>query len=70
MTDTATETAARHLELTHARLVALHADAEAACLPQGVVMGLHWLAQDAASVLAHLHGMLAAERKAPPSCSG
>ena len=69
MTDTATaETVARHLELTHARLVALHTDAEAARLPQGVVMGLHWLAEDAASTLAHLRGMMA-ERSAPP-CLG
>ena len=71
------ETVARHLELTHARLVALHADAEAARLPQGVVMGLHWLAEDAASTLAHLRGMMAereaerammaAKREAPPA---
>jgi hypothetical protein len=51
------ETVARHLELAHARLVALHADAEAARLPQGVVMGLHWLAEDAASTLADMHNL-------------
>jgi hypothetical protein len=47
------------------RLQALHADAEIARLPQGVVMGLHWLAEDAASTLAHLHGMMAERTDAP-----
>jgi hypothetical protein len=58
------ETAARHLELTHARLVALRADAQAAGLPQSVTMGLHWLCEDAASTLADLHN-LAAPQPAP-----
>jgi hypothetical protein len=45
------------------RLQALHADAEIARLPQGVVMGLHWLCEDAASTLADLHN-LATQRAA------
>ena len=40
-----------------AQLISLHADAQAQGLPQGVVMGLHWLCEDAASTLAHLRGM-------------
>jgi len=55
------ETVAVSLAVLHAHLVRLHGDAEAARLPQGVVMGLHWLAEDAASTLAHLHGMMAPE---------
>jgi hypothetical protein len=55
------ETVAVSLAVLHAHLVRLHADAEAARLPQGVVMGLHWLCEDAASTLAHLHGMTAAK---------
>jgi hypothetical protein len=51
------ETVARHLELTHARLVALRAEAEAARLPQSITMGLHWLCEDAASTLADLHNL-------------
>lgn len=62
------ETVAVSLAVLQAHLVRLHADAEAARLPQGVVMGLHWLAEDAASTLAHLRGMMA-ERSAPP-CLG
>jgi hypothetical protein len=53
------ETVARHLELTHARLVALRADAQAARLPQSITMGLHWLCEDAASTLADLHNLTA-----------
>ena len=45
------------LENIRAQLIALHADAQAHGLPQGVVMGLHWLCEDAASTLAHLRGM-------------
>lgn len=45
------------LENIRAQLIALHADAQAQGLPQGVVMGLHWLCEDAASTLAHLRGM-------------
>ena len=52
------ETVATSLTVLHAHLVRLHADAEAARLPQGVVMGLHWLIEDAASTLAHLRGMI------------
>jgi hypothetical protein len=63
MITTTAETVARHLELTHARLVALRADAQAARLPQSVTMGLHWLCEDAASTLADLHN-LAAQRAA------
>lgn len=49
---------ADRLDALHAQLVALHADAEAACLPQGVLLGLHWLIEDAAKTLAHLRGMI------------
>lgn len=61
-------TVADRLEALRAELVKLHAEAEATRLPQGVVMGLHWLCEDAASTLAHLRGMMA-EREAPPPCS-
>lgn len=56
---------ARTLERICTDLVALHADAEANRLPQGVVMGLHWLCEDARSTLAHLHGMMAERTDAP-----
>lgn len=49
---------ARTLERICTDLAALHADAEANRLPQGVTMGLHWLCEDAASTLAHLRGMM------------
>ena len=58
------ETVAVSLAVLHSHLVRLHSDAEAARLPQGVVMGLHWLAEDAASTLAHLRGMMS-EQKGP-----
>ena len=51
------------LAATLAHLVRLHADAEAARLPQGVNMGLHWLIEDAASTLAHLRGMIHQQQK-------
>jgi hypothetical protein len=57
-------TVARHLELTHARLVALRRDAEAAKLPQSITMGLHWLCEDAASTLADLHNLAARQAAA------
>ena len=63
------ETVAVSLAVLQAHLVRLHTDAEAARLPQGVVMGLHWLAEDAASTLAHLRGLMA-EREGAPPCSG
>jgi len=44
-------------------LNALHADAQAQGLPQGVVMGLHWLCEDAGSTLAHLKGMEATAKE-------
>jgi hypothetical protein len=47
------------LAVLHAHLVLLHEDAEAARLPQGVVMGLHWLCEDAASTLADMHNLTA-----------
>lgn len=53
------DTIAVSLSVLHAHLVRLHADAEAARLPQGVVMGLHWLCEDAASTLAQLQKMIA-----------
>ena len=55
---------ARTLERICTDLAALHADAEAARLPQGVVLCLYWLAKDAASTLAHLRRMMA-EQKGP-----
>lgn len=45
------------LENIRVQLIALHADAELLRLPQGVVMGLHWLCEDAGSTLAHLQAM-------------
>lgn len=45
------------LDHIRAQLVTLHADAEALKLPQGVVMGLHWLCEDADKTLAHLKAM-------------
>lgn len=50
------------LENIRAQLLSLHEEAEGKALPQGVVMGLHWLCEDAASVLAHLMA-LEAQRK-------
>ena len=79
MTAATPDTIAVSLAVLHAHLVRLHADAEAARLPQGVVMGLHWLAENAASTLAHLHGLMAereaeravmAQREGAPPCSG
>jgi len=58
------ETVAVSLSVLHAHLVSLHADAEAARLPQGVIMGLHWLINDAEGTLAHLREMMA--RQAAP----
>ena len=67
--NTATAIADR-LATLHAQLTALHTDAEAARLPQGVIMGLHWLIEDAASTLAHLRGMLHQQQQDAPTCSG
>jgi hypothetical protein len=68
---------ANRLDAIRLDLAKLHADAELLRLPQGVVMGLHWLCEDAASTLAHLRGMMAereaeravmaAKREAPPA---
>lgn len=63
-TDTPPSVADR-LNALRVELAALHAEAELLRLPQGVVMGLHWLCEDAASVLAHLHGIIH-EREARP----
>lgn len=57
------ETVAVSLAVLQAHLVRLHSDAEAARLPQGVIMGLHWLIEDAASTLAHLRGMIHQQHK-------
>ena len=54
---------AASLAALHAHLVSLHTEAELFHHPQGVVMGLHWLCEDAAKTLAHLRGMMA-EREA------
>jgi hypothetical protein len=40
-------------------LLLLHAEAEAAGLPQSITMGLHWICEDAASTLADLHNLTA-----------
>ena len=64
MTDTPAAVADR-LDAIRLDLAKLHAQAELLRLPQGVVMGLHWLCEDAASTLAHLRGMIH-EREARP----
>jgi len=51
------------LDHIRAQLISLHADAVALSVPQGVVMGIHWLCEDAASTLAHLRGMEAAKKE-------
>jgi hypothetical protein len=43
---------ADQLHSLHGLIVALHGSAQAAGLPHSVIMGLHWLAEDAASTLA------------------
>lgn len=60
---------ADRLDAIRLDLAKLHADAELLRLPQGVTMGLHWLAEDAASTLAHLRGLIH-EREGAPPCSG
>ena len=45
------------LAALRADLLLLHAEAEAARLPQSITMGLHWLCEDAASTLADLHNL-------------
>jgi hypothetical protein len=47
------------LAALRADLLLLHAEAEAARLPQSITMGLHWLCEDAASTLADLHNLTA-----------
>lgn len=49
---------ADRLDAIRLDLAKLHADAELLRVPQGVLMGLHWLIEDAASTLAHLRGMI------------
>ena len=56
---------ARTLERICTDLAALHADAKANRLPEGVTRALRWLAEDAASTLAHLRGMMAERTDAP-----
>jgi len=43
---------AEQLHSLHGLIVALHGSAQAAGLPHAVIMGLHWLAEDATGVLA------------------
>jgi hypothetical protein len=43
---------ADQLHSLHGLIVALHGSAQAAGLPHSVIMGLHWLADDAAGTLA------------------
>ena len=45
------------LDYIRAQLVTLHAEAELLRLPQGAVMGLRWLCDDAAKALAELRAM-------------
>ena len=54
---------ADRLDAIRLDLAKLHADAELLCVPQGVIMGLHWLCEDAASTLAHLRGMIHQQQK-------
>ena len=49
---------ADRLDAIRLDLAKLHAEAELLRVPQGVLMGLHWLCEDAASTLAHLRGMI------------
>lgn len=43
---------ADQLHSLHGLIVALHASATAARMPESVVMGLHWLAEDSKGTLA------------------
>jgi hypothetical protein len=43
---------ADQLHSLHGLIVTLHGSAQAAGLPHSVIMGLHWLAEDATGVLA------------------
>lgn len=45
------------LAALRADLLLLHAEAEAARLPQSITMGLHWLCEDAASTLADMYNI-------------
>lgn len=49
---------ADRLDAIRLDLAKLHADAELLRVPQGVLMGLHWLIEDAEKTLAHLRGMI------------
>jgi len=51
------------LDHIRARIAVLHEEAEELQLPQGVVVGLHWLCKDAESVLAHLREMEAIKKE-------
>jgi hypothetical protein len=57
---------ANRLDAIRLDLAKLHADAELLRLPQGVIMGLHWLCEDAASTLAHLRGMMSEQEGPTP----
>jgi hypothetical protein len=62
MTASYTATATLHLlagtlAALRADLLLLHAEAEAAKLPQSITMGLRWLCEDAASTLADMHNL-------------
>lgn len=50
-------TIAARLAALRADLLLLHADAEAARLPQSVTMGLHWICEDAGGTLMDLHNL-------------
>jgi hypothetical protein len=52
------------LAALRADLLLLHAEAEAAKLPQSITMGLHWLCEDAASTLMDLHNLAARQAAA------
>lgn len=69
MTTATPAAVADRLEALRLDLAKLHADAEFLRLPQGVVMGLHWLCEDAASTLAHLRGMIHQQQQDARPCS-
>lgn len=55
---------AASLAALHAHLVTMHTEAELFHLPQGIVMGLHWLCEDAAAVLSDLRALAS---RTPPA---
>lgn len=58
------------LDYIRSQIATLHAEAELLRLPKGVVMGLHWLCQDAGKVLEHLRAMEAIAKEDQQEQSG